>query len=313
MRTWMQLASTTVISVSAMCFSDASYGGDPLKTEVVCVKHEVPITLSMLKGRYAAVHVLPSMSSTSDHAFVEMLVKRSPELAGVYHVVVAPCQVNELAALGDLMTGTSVTVGCDADHELRESLGIAKDNRGTVTVLLGKDGAELDRLNGKGDGELPNFDAIAELVKSKTRNDAIDGYNLPKGSTLAVEGYDLVSYFTQNTATKGKQEFASYYRGVEYRFASLENRKLFADRPEKYLPTYGGWCASAMGAKGTKVEIDPTNFKVKDGRLFLFYKSVFGDALKDWNKHEQEWEPAADTNWEKLSGEKPTARPVDKK
>ena len=55
--------------------------------------------------------------------------------------------------------------------------------------------------------------------------------------------------------------------------------------------------------KGTKVEVDPTNFKVKEGRLHLFYKSLFGDAQKDWNQHEREWEPAADINWKKLTGE----------
>jgi hypothetical protein len=64
-----------------------------------------------------------------------------------------------------------------------------------------------------------------------------------------------------------------------------------------------------MGAKGTKVEIDPTNFKVKDGRLFLFYKGTFSDALKDWNKHEAEWEPAADRNWKKLTNEEPPKPP----
>jgi hypothetical protein len=58
-----------------------------------------------------------------------------------------------------------------------------------------------------------------------------------------------------------------------------------------------------MGAKGTKVEIDPTNFKVKDGRLHLFYKDFFSDALKDWNRNEKEWEPKADTNWKKTTGE----------
>ena len=60
-----------------------------------------------------------------------------------------------------------------------------------------------------------------------------------------------------------------------------------------------------MGAKGTKVEISPTSFKVKDGRLFLFYKSLFSDALSDWNKHEGEWEPAADRHWKKLTNEDP--------
>ncbi|MCC6676997.1 MAG: YHS domain protein [Phycisphaerales bacterium] len=138
-----------------------------------------------------------------------------------------------------------------------------------------------------------------------TTPDSTKQYNLPKGSNLAIEGYDVVSYIDEGKAAEGRSELESVYHGVRYRFISAAHRDTFAADPERYLPTYGGWCASAMGDKGTKVEIDPRNFKVKDGRLFLFYKSLFGDALKDWNRHEKEWELAADLNWKKLTGEGP--------
>ena len=85
-----------------------------------------------------------------------------------------------------------------------------------------------------------------------------------------------------------------------YRFASAASRDKFNVDPTRYLPAYGGWCATAM-AKGDKVEIDPKNFKVTNGRLFLFYKGLFGNALNDWNKDEAGLTVMADSHWKELA------------
>ena len=69
--------------------------------------------------------------------------------------------------------------------------------------------------------------------------------------------------------------------------------------PEKYLPAYGGWCATAM-ARGEKVQIEPSSFKVTNGRLFLFYNGLFGNAIKDWNKDESALTVKADAQWKKI-------------
>ena len=128
---------------------------------------------------------------------------------------------------------------------------------------------------------------------------AIQHYNLG-ADKVALKGYDPIGYFTKNAALKGKKELNAQYSGVTYYFASEENKKLFTDSPEKYLPTYGGWCATAM-AKGEKVEIDRTNFKVTNGRLFLFFKAFYANAIKDWNKDEAN--QMAKANWKKIAGE----------
>lgn len=133
---------------------------------------------------------------------------------------------------------------------------------------------------------------------------AVQHYNLGPDK-VAINSYDPVGYFTQHQALKGSKNFSAQHRGVTYRFVSEENRKLFERSPEKYLPAYGGWCATAM-AKGEKVEIDPTNFKVTNGRLFLFFKAFYGNALKDWNKDEAGLTAKADAHWKRISGEQPT-------
>lgn len=126
-------------------------------------------------------------------------------------------------------------------------------------------------------------------------------YNLP-ANRLAIQGYDPVTYFTLNKAVLGSASFKAQHEGVTYHFSSADTLAAFQAAPAKYMPTYGGWCATAM-AKGEKVEIDPKNFKVTNGRLFLFFNAWYGDAKKVWVKDEAGQEKKADANWKKLSGE----------
>jgi YHS domain-containing protein len=124
-------------------------------------------------------------------------------------------------------------------------------------------------------------------------------YNLSR-SSLAIEGYDPVAYFTQNKSLKGSKAHALNHEGVTYYFASAQNKELFKANPSKYEPQYGGWCAYAMGAKGEKVSIDPETFKILNGKLYLFYNSYFNNTLKSWNKDENNLREKADLNWTRI-------------
>lgn len=123
-------------------------------------------------------------------------------------------------------------------------------------------------------------------------------FNLDNG--LAIQGYDPVAYFTQQKALKGNPAYTVTYRNVTYRFAGPANQKAFQENPERYEPQYGGWCAYAMGATGEKVEVDPETFKIKDGRLFLFYHSFINNTLTKWNKDEASLHKKADANWSRF-------------
>lgn len=114
-----------------------------------------------------------------------------------------------------------------------------------------------------------------------------------------IQKYDPVGYH-QSYAIKGKDDIKYTYKGVNYYFYSANNRKTFMANPEKYVPAYGGWCAYAMGYDGSYVEIDPTSYKVLDGKTYLFYKSVFNDTREKWNKDEKNLKNKADKNWSKL-------------
>ena len=145
------------------------------------------------------------------------------------------------------------------------------------------------------------FAMFALIAMNVPASEAVAQYNL-KSDKLAIQGYDPVNYFTKGAAAKGSPQIRAEHKGAIYYFTSAENKRAFAENPEKYVPTYGGWCATAM-AKGDKVEIDPTNFKVSNGRLFLFFKAFYANALKDWNKDEANLMAKADVNWKRISGE----------
>ncbi|HMI79047.1 MAG TPA: YHS domain-containing (seleno)protein [Ferruginibacter sp.] len=132
--------------------------------------------------------------------------------------------------------------------------------------------------------------------------DAVDirkkHHNLSDG--IAIKGYDPVGYFTQHKAVKGTKDHAVYHQGVTYYFSSVENKEIFKANPSKYEPEYGGWCAYAMGKNGEKVNIDPSTFKIINGKLYLFYNKYFTNTLTDWNKDEINLKRKADANWPKL-------------
>lgn len=123
-------------------------------------------------------------------------------------------------------------------------------------------------------------------------------YNLQNG--LALAGYDPVGYLITQKALKGSPQLTTTYKGVTYRFATAANRDLFLKNPAVYEPAYGGWCAYAMGATGEKVEVDPDTFEVRDGRLYLFYHSLFNNTLPKWQKDEPNLHRKADANWQRF-------------
>jgi hypothetical protein len=123
-------------------------------------------------------------------------------------------------------------------------------------------------------------------------------YNLEDG--VAIKGYDVVAYFTENKAIKGSKDLVVFFQGATYFFSSDANKQAFKNNPSKYEPQYGGWCAYAMGHDGSKVEVDPETFKIIDDKLYLFYNKYFNNTLKTWSKDEVNLKMHADANWQKI-------------
>src|SRR5437016_2317127 len=99
--------------------------------------------------------------------------------------------------------------------------------------------------------------------------------NLDK-TGVAIQGYDPVAFFTDNTPVKGKPEFPARHNGELYYFASKEHRELFKSDPAKYKPAFGGYCAYGV-SKGKLVEIDVDAFQIVKGKLLVQYSEAVRD------------------------------------
>lgn len=97
---------------------------------------------------------------------------------------------------------------------------------------------------------------------------------------VAINGYDTVAYFTQNKPVKGSDSFTTSYEGATWKFASKEHLALFKADPTKYAPQYGGYCAYGV-AQGYLVSIEPEQFSIIDGKLYLNYDA---GVQKKWTK-----------------------------
>lgn len=122
-------------------------------------------------------------------------------------------------------------------------------------------------------------------------------FNVKK--TLAIEGYDPVSYF-DNKPEEGDEDITTVYRGLTYYFVNAGNLARFKANPGKYEPAFGGWCAYAMGESGEKVKIDPETYKILDGKTYLFYNFWGNNTLETWNENEKALKARAEQNWKKF-------------
>ena len=92
-------------------------------------------------------------------------------------------------------------------------------------------------------------------------------------------GADVVAYFTTNAYVQGSAAFSSTYKDVDFHFSSAENKALFDQSPEQYLPQYGGYCANGI-MFGIPWGGNATDFKMVNGKLYIFGGQVSQAAFE---------------------------------
>ncbi|MFT7072321.1 YHS domain-containing (seleno)protein [Patiriisocius sp. Uisw_017] len=118
-----------------------------------------------------------------------------------------------------------------------------------------------------------------------------------------AEGYDVTEYFNGN-ALEGKDAFVASHNGANYKFVSDANKEKFKANPASFEPKYGGYCAYAVGAKGSKVSINPKSFTIEDGKLYLFYDNALIDTKQKWlEENPAQLKKQAEANWIKITKE----------
>ncbi|MBL1435970.1 MAG: YHS domain protein [Rhodobacteraceae bacterium] len=86
--------------------------------------------------------------------------------------------------------------------------------------------------------------------------------------SVAVNGYDVVGYFTDGAHVQGLPEFSTDWMGAIWQFSNAANRDMFAANPEAYAPQYGGHCAYAA-SKDALASTVPEAWTIVGGKLYL--------------------------------------------
>ncbi|MGE3800168.1 MAG: YHS domain-containing (seleno)protein [Candidatus Kapaibacterium sp.] len=141
---------------------------------------------------------------------------------------------------------------------------------------------------------------LLSMISSTGYGQSISGEYNVDDSKIALDGYSPVSYIELNLAQRGAKEYMSEHKGLKYYFTNAEQKAKFDANPAKYLPQYGGWCATGI-AVGAKFRTDPNKFLVRDGKLYLFLYNLEVDALQLWLGDEKKMKTNAEDNWKKLS------------
>ncbi|WP_421765594.1 YHS domain-containing (seleno)protein [Ekhidna sp.] len=112
---------------------------------------------------------------------------------------------------------------------------------------------------------------------------------------IAINGYDVVAYFTKNQAIKGQAKYACLWRKVMWQFSSEGHLQMFSENPEKYVPQYGGFCAFGM-SNGYKAKTKSESFSIIDGKLYLNFANY---VKRRWTEKHKEHILSANHQWDK--------------
>jgi YHS domain-containing protein len=115
---------------------------------------------------------------------------------------------------------------------------------------------------------------------------------------IAMDGFDVVSYFTGGAPAKGDVSHAVEYQGAQWLFASQQNADAFGADPARYAPRNNGWCSYAV-SEGYGAEVDFVNgWAVIDDALYLNWDQ----SVRDLFLAEQDTRIAASqANWPAVS------------
>lgn len=95
---------------------------------------------------------------------------------------------------------------------------------------------------------------------------------------VMLDGHDVVAYFTESRHAKGLPQFKSQHQSVNFHFASAAHKALFDAAPQKYLPQYGGFCASGI-VYAIPWGGDADTWRIIDGKLYIFGGAGSRDAF----------------------------------
>lgn len=110
---------------------------------------------------------------------------------------------------------------------------------------------------------------------------------------IAVDGTDVVGYFTDGAPVAGDPAITHDYMGVSWQFSTQANRDAFAADPAAYAPQYGGYCAYAV-SQGYTASTVPEAWSIVDDKLYLNFSTR---VRRRWARDIPGHIALADANW----------------
>lgn len=134
--------------------------------------------------------------------------------------------------------------------------------------------------------------SLPVLWAAQTRADS-PAINVGYFNTLAVDGYDVMTYWRGGNPQEGNPDISAQYGDATWNFVSEENRTAFLADPEKYAPQYGGYCAYAA-AQGSVSDVDVLAWQIYRDKLYLNYSD---SVRRLWGSKIDEYIEKADALW----------------
>lgn len=115
--------------------------------------------------------------------------------------------------------------------------------------------------------------------------------------TIALQGYDAVSFFEPGKPAKGEFDYSVFWNGATWLFASEANAKRFKENPTRYAPQFDGYCALAASL-GYKAPGDALTGRIVDGKLYVNYNA---EAARVWSEAIPANIRKGEENWPRLN------------
>ena len=212
-------------------------------------------------------------------------------------------QKEELETKNKALLAARATV--DEQNATLSATGAKMDEQNKALLATG---AKLDeqnkRLNAQNENlKLANsrLSLYAEILAIaddlKTRNFSSNPTLSTDSSGVAMGGADPVSYHSPQGPVWGKAPHYSLWQGAIWLFESIDNKRLFDQSPEKFMPAYGGFCTPCLAQKH-KFHGDPRNWHVHNDRLYL---ASSNELIENFKKNPQETISVAEDYWKSAS------------
>ncbi len=113
----------------------------------------------------------------------------------------------------------------------------------------------------------------------------------------AIDGFDPVSYFSENRAERGSSDITAEWNGAVWHFRTIQHRDTFLKDPQNYAPQYGGFCALGM-AHGGDVPTNPEAWTIWEGKLYL---NMIKEVSITWRYNPDKLIERADEKWQAMN------------